>query len=375
MIMQKVLIMFGTRPEAIKMAPVVHELLRSSKVHTSVCVTGQHREMLDQVLKTFEIKPDYDLNIMEPGQDLNSITAKILVGTESIYRDFKPDMLLVHGDTTSALAGCLSAYHSKIHVGHVEAGLRTCNPYAPWPEEGNRKLIGAIANVHFAPTLNAANNLLLENVPKTAVHVTGNTVIDAIFWVKSKLETNSMLKNKLSKQFPMIDETRKMILVTAHRRENIGPGIENICRALHFLSQQYPDVDIVFPVHLNPKIKNIVHKSLDNRKNIYLLKPQEYIPFIYLLTKAHLILTDSGGLQEEAPSLQKPVLLMRNETERSEAIDSGTAKLVGSEFDGIISAVERLLNDQDDYNRMAQAFNPFGDGQAAKRIRMIIEGR
>lgn len=375
MTMQKILIMFGTRPEAIKMAPIVHELMGSAKICTRVCVTGQHKEMLDQVLKTFEIKPDYDLSIMEPGQELNSMTTKILTGTASVYKEFKPDMVLVHGDTTSALAGCLSAYHSKIQVGHIEAGLRTGKLYAPWPEEGNRKLIGSIANVHFAPTQNAANNLLAENVPKAAIHITGNTVVDAIFWVKSKLETNSMLERKLSKKFPMIDETRKMILVTAHRRENIGSGIENICKALDLLSQKYPTVDIIFPVHLNPKIQKTVFKSLGHRKNIYLIKPQEYIPFIYLMTKAYLILTDSGGLQEEAPSLQKPVLLMRNETERSEAIDAGTAKLVGSRSVNVLREVERLLNNLDDYNSMAQAINPFGDGQASKRIRTIIEER
>lgn len=365
--------MFGTRPEAIKMAPVVHELLKSSKICTRICVTGQHREMLDQVLETFEITPDYDLNVMEPGQNLNLITTKILTGTDAIYQDFQPDMLLVHGDTTSALAGCLSAYHHNIRVGHIEAGLRTGNIYAPWPEEGNRKLIGSLANVHFAPTLNSAANLLSENVPKTSIHITGNTVVDAILWVKSKIETDLILQHKLSEQFPMIDETRKMILVTAHRRENFGSGISNICGALELIAQKYPTVDIVFPVHLNPKVQKTVYKTLAHRKNIYLLKPQEYISFTYLLTKAHIILTDSGGLQEEAPSLQKPVLLMRNETERKEAIDAGTAKLVGANLNEIVYAVENLLNNQVEYNQMAQALNPFGDGLAASRIRNIIE--
>lgn len=368
----KVLTIFGTRPEAIKMAPVVHALEQNDQIESRVCVTAQHREMLDQVLSLFEIAPEYDLNIMKPGQSLSGITSRILTGLEAVLDEFQPDVVLVHGDTSTTLAGALAAYYKQIPVGHVEAGLRTGNIYSPWPEEGNRKLTGAITKYHFAPTDTSQLNLLNESIPAQNVFVTGNTVIDALFWVTNKIKTNAALNDDLSLQYPFLDEAKKLILVTGHRRESFGGGFERICEALRQIATDHPDAQIVYPVHLNPKVQEPVNRLLADMGNIHLIDPQDYLPFVYLMTKAHIILTDSGGIQEEAPSLGKPVLVMRETTERPEAVAAGTVKLVGTSVEKITAAVGELLSDPDVYSLMSQAHNPYGDGKASNRIATIL---
>lgn len=365
---KKVLSVFGTRPEAIKMAPLVHALAADQRFEAKVCVTAQHREMLDQVLSLFEITPDYDLNIMQAGQSLNDITTSILNGIKPVLEEFQPDVVLVHGDTATTFAAALAAYYQQIQVGHVEAGLRTGNIYSPWPEEGNRKLTTAIAQYHFAPTDNSQNNLLIENVPSGAISITGNTVIDALLWVRDKIEQNHQLKTELAAHYPMLDPAKKMVLVTGHRRESFGGGFERICESLRQIAQQHADVQIIYPVHLNPNVQEPVNRLLKGVGNIHLIEPQDYLPFVYLMTQATLILTDSGGIQEEAPSLGKPVLVMRETTERPEAVDAGTVKLVGTDVSVIVREVNSLLTDADAYQRMSQAHNPYGDGQACKRI-------
>ncbi|MDC7716132.1 UDP-N-acetylglucosamine 2-epimerase (non-hydrolyzing) [Vogesella sp. DC21W] len=369
----KVLTVFGTRPEAIKMAPLVHALAEADGIDSKVCVTAQHREMLDQVLALFEIKPDYDLNIMKPGQSLSQITSTILQGMEPVLADFKPDIVLVHGDTSTTLAASLAAFYARIKVGHVEAGLRTGNLYSPWPEEANRKLTGALAEWHFAPTDTSSQNLAKENIPASQVAITGNTVIDALLWVKAKLDSNVKFAEQFSQQFAFLDSSKRMVLVTGHRRESFGSGFENICSALAQLAADYPDVQIVYPVHLNPNVREPVNRILSGVDNVYLIEPQDYLPFVYLMDKAHIILTDSGGIQEEAPSLGKPVLVMRDTTERPEAVAAGTVKLVGTDQSNIISTVKQLLDNQQAYLSMSKAHNPYGDGKACQRIVEIIK--
>lgn len=362
----RVLTVFGTRPEAIKMAPVVKGLAAAENIDARVCVTGQHREMLDQVLALFQIKPDYDLDIMKPGQSLADVTSAVLRGLEAPLKDFEPDVVLVHGDTTTTLAASLAAYYSQTPVGHVEAGLRTGDIYAPWPEEINRKVAGAIAELHFAPTSRARANLLAEAVPEERIAITGNTVIDALLEISQRLEEDEDLSRNLAARFDLPDD-RRIILVTGHRRESFGDGFERICDALARLAER-SDVTIVYPVHLNPNVKGPVETHLGGLDAVRLLPPQDYLPFVYLMKRADIILTDSGGVQEEAPSLGKPVLVMRDTTERPEAIEAGTVRLVGSDSDRIVAETERLLDDPEAWRAMSQAHNPYGDGQATQRI-------
>lgn len=364
----KVLTVFGTRPEAIKMAPLVHALADDTDFEAKVCVTAQHREMLDQVLKLFEIAPDYDLNIMKPGQDLTDITCRILEGLKAVFADFQPDVVLVHGDTATTMATSLAAFYHRIPVGHVEAGLRTGNLYSPWPEEANRKIAGHLAMYHFAPTENSRQNLLKESIPDSHIFVTGNSVIDALLWVRDKVMSDQHMMEKLAANYPFIDPNKKMILVTGHRRESFGGGFERICHALAEIAQAHPDVQVVYPVHLNPNVSEPVKRILHNIDNIILISPQEYLPFVYLMNHAYLILTDSGGIQEEAPSLGKPVLVMRDTTERPEAVDAGTVRLVGTDTQKIVNEVNRLLTDDAEYHEMSRAHNPYGDGHACQRI-------
>ncbi|MER1975719.1 non-hydrolyzing UDP-N-acetylglucosamine 2-epimerase [Pseudocitrobacter faecalis] len=364
----KVLTVFGTRPEAIKMAPLVHALARDPHFEAKVCVTAQHREMLDQVLNLFSIVPDYDLNIMSPGQGLTEITCRILEGLKPVLESFKPDVVLVHGDTTTTAAASLAAFYQRIPVGHVEAGLRTGNLYSPWPEEANRTLTGHLAMYHFAPTETSRQNLLKENIADTRIFVTGNTVIDALFWVRDRVLNNETLRNELSRRYPFLANGKKMILVTGHRRESFGRGFEHICHALAEIAATHPDVQIVYPVHLNPNVSEPVNRILGHVKNVILIEPQDYLPFVWLMNHAWLILTDSGGIQEEAPSLGKPVLVMRDATERPEAIDAGTVRLVGTDSRRIVDEVSRLLHDENEYQAMSRAHNPYGDGQACERI-------
>ncbi|GHD97461.1 UDP-N-acetylglucosamine 2-epimerase [Pseudocitrobacter faecalis] len=364
----KVLCVFGTRPEAIKMAPLVHALARDPHFEAKVCVTAQHREMLDQVLNLFSIVPDYDLNIMSPGQGLTEITCRILEGLKPVLESFKPDVVLVHGDTTTTAAASLAAFYQRIPVGHVEAGLRTGNLYSPWPEEANRTLTGHLAMYHFAPTETSRQNLLKENIADTHIFVTGNTVIDALFWVRDRVLNNETLRNELSRRYPFLANGKKMILVTGHRRESFGRGFEHICHALAEIAATHPDVQIVYPVHLNPNVSEPVNRILGHVKNVILIEPQDYLPFVWLMNHAWLILTDSGGIQEEAPSLGKPVLVMRDATERPEAIDAGTVRLVGTDSRRIVDEVSRLLHDENEYQAMSRAHNPYGDGQACERI-------
>lgn len=364
----KVLMVFGTRPEAIKMAPLVHSLKADRYFETKVCVTAQHRQMLDQVLNLFEIEPDYDLNIMKPGQTLSEITANILVNIEKILKEFAPDVVLVHGDTSTTFASALAAYYQQIAIGHVEAGLRTGNIYSPWPEEANRKLTGALTRYHFAPTETAQNNLLAENIPNENVYVTGNTVIDALFWVSNKINQSPALATELAAQYPYLDSSKKLILVTGHRRESFGDGFERICQSLREIADTHADVEILYPVHLNPNVQEPVNRLLQNVPNIHLIAPQDYLPFVYLMTRAYIILTDSGGIQEEAPSLGKPVLVMRETTERPEAVVAGTVKMVGTDIQKITGEINTLLTNADAYNEMSRAHNPYGDGKACQRI-------
>lgn len=364
----KVLLVFGTRPEAIKMAPLVHALAADSRVDSKVCVTAQHREMLDQVLSLFDIVPDYDLNLMKNGQTLNDITARVLVEIKPVLQEFKPDVVLVHGDTTTTFAASLAAYYERIAVGHVEAGLRTGDIYSPWPEEANRKLTGALATYHFAPTSMSKDNLLHEGYDGKRIFVTGNTVIDALLMVKNKIEKDELLNEELSGKFPFLDSEKKLILVTGHRRESFGGGFERICEALSIIAKSHPNVQIVYPMHLNPNVREPVNRILGNVSNVILIEPQEYLPFIYLMMRAHIILTDSGGIQEEAPSLGKPVLVMRDTTERPEAVAAGTVKLVGTNVEKIVAGIKELLTNKKVYQSMSFSHNPYGDGCACHKI-------
>lgn len=365
--MKKILIVFGTRPEAIKMAPLVHAFQADDRFDEKVCVTAQHREMLDQVLELFEIKPDYDLNIMMADQTLNDLTTGILLGLKPVLEEFKPDVVLVHGDTTTTIAASLAAYYQQIKVGHIEAGLRTGNIYSPWPEEANRKLTSVIANYHFAPTAGSKDNLLREGISENEITVTGNTVIDALFWVREKLKHDQSLSGALFSSFSYLDPNKKLILITGHRRENFGSGFQRICEAISKIATN-PDVQVLYPVHLNPNVKEPVNRLLNNLDNVFLIEPQPYLPFCYLMDRAYIILTDSGGIQEEAPSLGKPVLVMREVTERPEAVDAGTVTLVGTDVSLIVSQVELLLKDSLQYQKMSKAHNPYGDGLACGRI-------
>lgn len=365
----KTLCVFGTRPEAIKMAPLAIQLAEDERFDAKVCVTGQHREMLDQVLDLFELKPDYDLNIMKPGQDLTDVTTGILQGLKSVLVEFNPDIVLVHGDTATTFAATLAAYYQQIPVGHVEAGLRTGNIYSPWPEEGNRKLTGTLTTLHFAPTATSKQNLLNEGISESSIEVTGNTVIDALLDVVAKLDSNQKLQQTFSEQFDFLNAQKKLILVTGHRRESFGGGFERICQALVDTAKAHPDIEILYPVHLNPNVREPVNRLLQGIDNVHLIEPLDYLPFVYLMNRAHIILTDSGGIQEEAPSLGKPVLVMRDTTERPEAVEAGTVKLVGTEVSAIRDNLETLLNDEQAYTAMSRAHNPYGDGQACRRIR------
>lgn len=368
----KVLIVFGTRPEAIKMAPVIKALTADPVFDAKVCVTAQHRQMLDQVLDLFSIQPDFDFNLMKSGQDLSDITSNVLLGMRKVFRQWLPDIVLVHGDTTTSLAASLSAYYAKIKVGHVEAGLRTFNKYAPWPEEMNRRLTGAITDIHFAPTGTARYNLLAEGIADNVIHITGNTVIDALLDVVQRLRNNDFLRSRFGARFDFVDPTKRLILVTGHRRENFGLGFENICHALSQIANR-GDVQIVYPMHLNPNVQEPVKRILTKVPNVILLEPLEYLPFIYLMDRSMFILTDSGGVQEEAPSLGKPVLVMRETSERPEAIEAGTVKLVGTDRNKIVLEANRLLDDMAAYENMSLAHNPYGDGFAALRIRDILK--
>lgn len=366
---KKVLLVFGTRPEAIKMAPLALKLKEQMvDFEVKVCVTGQHRQMLDQVLELFNLTPDFDLNLMKPGQTLSDITSGVLKGLEQVFAEWTPDVVLVHGDTATTFAASLAAYYHKIAVGHVEAGLRTGDIYSPWPEEANRKLTGALTTYHFAPTQSSYNNLVKENIDPKNITITGNTVIDALLTVKSKVETDQKIINQFEQQFDFLDSAKKLILVTGHRRENFGQGFLNICTALANIAKQYPDVQIVYPVHLNPNVQTPVNELLSGISNIYLIAPQDYLPFVYLMNRCYLILTDSGGIQEEAPSLGKPVLVMRDTTERPEAVEAGTVKLVGTDAALIQQSVIELLENTDLYQTMAAAHNPYGDGIASQQI-------
>ena len=378
--MKTIMLVFGTRPEAIKMAPLVKEFQkRPDTFKTIVCVTGQHRQMLDQVLQLFEITPDYDLNIMKQGQDLYDVTARVLVGMRDVLKDAQPDVVLVHGDTTTSTAAALAAFYQQILVGHVEAGLRTHNIYSPWPEEMNRQITGRIATYNFAPTPLSKANLLREAVAEESITVTGNTVIDALYWVVNKIKEdkalNDELKNLLSQagyDVTRLDGGKKLVLITGHRRENFGDGFINMCTAIRDLTQKYPDVDFVYPMHLNPNVRKPIHEvfgeNLENLGNMFFIEPLEYLSFVYLMEKSNIVLTDSGGIQEEAPGLGKPVLVMRDTTERPEALEAGTVKLVGTNYDKIVAEVSALLDDREHYDAMSKAVNPYGDGLACGRI-------
>jgi UDP-N-acetylglucosamine 2-epimerase (non-hydrolysing) len=368
----KVLSVFGTRPEAIKMAPVVKALAGDDAFEAKVCVTAQHRHMLDQVLELFDIRPDFDLDLMQSGQTLNDITSRILYGMHDVYEQWKPDLILVHGDTTTTLATGLSAYYAKIAVGHVEAGLRTANKYSPWPEEINRRLTGAIADLHFAPTERARDNLVAEGTNPESIHITGNTVIDALLDVAGRIQDDASLGDSLEKQFPFLDSAKRLILVTGHRRESFGSGFEEICRAIVDIARR-GDVQLVYPVHFNPKVQEPVMRILAHEQGVFLLEPLDYLSFVYLMRRSVLVLTDSGGIQEEAPSLGKPVLVMRDVTERPEVLEAGAAKLVGTNRYSIVREANRVLDNAVTSGNTAQAHNPFGDGKASERIHTILK--
>ena len=370
--MIKVLSIFGTRPEAIKMAPVVKALDSNPNIESLVCVTAQHREMLDQVLSLFEITPDYDLDIMKSGQSLTQASSRMLLALEPILEDCKPDLVLVHGDTSTTLCGAQAAFYQQIPIGHVESGLRTYNIYSPWPEEANRQLTSIITKLHFAPTKTAAQHLYDEHNNPEFIFVTGNTVVDALLDVKEKLENNASLRTSLQKQFSELDFTKRRVLITGHRRENFGDGFESICKAIQELAQNYPDYEFVYPVHLNPNVQEPVERLLRGLDNVKLIEPQDYLPFVYLMSTSHIILTDSGGIQEEAPSLGIPVLVMRETTERQEAVEAGTVKLVGTHHATIVAEVSNLIENEALYLKMSEAHNPYGDGQASQRIAKTI---
>ena len=372
------MLVFGTRPEAIKMAPLVKEFQKYPKeFETIVCVTGQHREMLDQVLHIFDIRPDYDLNIMKQGQDLYDVTTRVLMGMRDVLKESRPDLVLVHGDTTTSTASALAAFYQQIPVGHIEAGLRTHNIYSPWPEEMNRLLTGRIATYHFAPTLLSRQNLLQENVADEKITVTGNTVIDALYWVVQKIKENKTLarelENILAKSgytVSRLTQGKKLVLITGHRRENFGDGFISICKAIKSLSEKYPEVDFVYPMHLNPNVRKPIQEVFgeSQKANMFFIEPLEYLSFVYLMEKSAIVLTDSGGIQEEAPGLGKPVLVMRDTTERPEALEAGTVKLVGTDYDKIVNEVSGLLDSREYYEKMSKAFNPYGDGKACCKI-------
>lgn len=383
--MKKIMLVFGTRPEAIKMAPLVKEFQKHpDKFETIVAVTGQHRQMLDQVLDIFGIRPDYDLNIMKQGQDLYDVTARVLLGMRDVLKEARPDVVLVHGDTTTSTAAALAAFYRQIPVGHVEAGLRTHNIYSPWPEEMNRQITGRIAQYDFAPTPLSRSNLIAEGVADDKITVTGNTVIDALYWVVDKIRNtpslNDELKTELAKagyDTSRLSDGRKLVLVTGHRRENFGDGFISMCRAIKALTEKYPDVDFVYPMHLNPNVRKPIHEvfgeNLQGLGNMFFIEPLEYLSFVYLMEKSSIVLTDSGGIQEEAPGLGKPVLVMRDTTERPEALEAGTVKLVGTDFDMIVSQVSALIDDSAYYEKMSKAVNPYGDGHACERIVASLE--
>jgi UDP-N-acetylglucosamine 2-epimerase (non-hydrolysing) len=383
--MKKILSVFGTRPEAIKMAPVVKELEKhSDKFISRVCVTAQHRQMLDQVLDLFEIRPDYDLNIMKPGQDLFDVTCNVMQGLKKVLQKERPDFVLVHGDTTTTMAASLAAFYCRIPIGHVEAGLRTFKKLAPFPEEINRQVTGRVADFHFAPTETACQNLLTESVPENSIYITGNTVIDALLMVVNKVRESEMrakVEGNLINSFPSLLEVlapdlasggRRLVLVTGHRRENFGEGFESICHALKRIATEHPDVDIVYPVHLNPNVQEPVKRILAGVPSVHLIEPLDYLPFVYLVDRSYMIITDSGGLQEEAPSLGKPVIVMRETTERPEAVKAGTVRLVGTDEELIVKESKKLLNDSEEYSRMKFLKNPYGAGDSSKRIVQII---
>ena len=376
--MKCILLVFGTRPEAIKMAPLVKEFQKYPETFkTIVCVTGQHREMLDQVLRIFDIQPDYDLNIMKQGQDLYDVTARVLTGMREVLKETQPDIVLVHGDTTTSTAAALAAFYQQIPVGHVEAGLRTHNIYSPWPEEMNRQITGRIATYHFAPTSLSKDNLLQEGVSEERIIVTGNTVIDALYMVVEKIKNDGILSCELEKvlkasgyDIGRLSDGRKLVLITGHRRENFGDGFISMCKAIKSLSEKYPEVDFVYPMHLNPNVRKPIYEVFgeSQRANLFFIEPLEYLSFVYLMEKSAIVLTDSGGIQEEAPGLGKPVLVMRDTTERPEALEAGTVKLVGTDYDKILNEVSGLLDNQEYYEKMSKAVNPYGDGKACSRI-------
>lgn len=382
--MKTILVVFGTRPEAIKMAPLVKELQKFPNVlHTLVCVTGQHREMLDQVLEIFRITPNFDLNIMKQGQDLYDVTARVLMGMRDVLNEVQPDVVLVHGDTTTSTAAALAAFYQQIPVGHVEAGLRTHNIYSPWPEEMNRQLTGCIATYHFAPTTLSRENLLKENVDGDKITVTGNTVIDALHWVVNRIKSDEQLCEDIKERVcragydaGRLSEGKRLILITGHRRENFGKGFISLCSAIKDLTLKYPEVDFVYPMHLNPNVRQPIHQvfgeNLHNLGNMFFIEPLEYLSFVYLMERSYIVLTDSGGIQEEAPGLGKPVLVMRDTTERPEALDAGTVKLVGTGYHAIVNNVSLLLDDEKEYKRMSLAVNPYGDGHACERIVNVL---
>lgn len=378
--MKKIMLVFGTRPEAIKMAPLVKEFQKHPDIFkTIVCVTGQHRQMLDQVLDLFDITPNYDLNIMKQGQDLYDVTARVLIGMREVLSEAKPDVVLVHGDTTTSTAAALAAFYQQISVGHVEAGLRTNNIYSPWPEEMNRQITGRIAKYNFVPTTLSRENLIKENVADEKITVTGNTVIDALYFVVEKIKNNPNLENRLNKELKNVgydvdrlSNGKKLVLITGHRRENFGGGFISMCKAIKTLTEKYPNVDFVYPMHLNPNVRKPIHKvfgdDLKSIGNMFFIEPLEYLSFVYLMEKSNIVLTDSGGIQEEAPGLGKPVLVMRDTTERPEALSAGTVKLVGTNFDKIVNEVSALLYDSQYYEDMSKSINPYGDGKASGRI-------
>ena len=378
--MKTIMLVFGTRPEAIKMCPLVKEFQKyTEQFKTIVCVTGQHREMLDQVLTIFDIKPDYDLNIMRQGQDLYDVTARVLTGMRDVLKEVKPDVVLVHGDTTTSTVAALAAFYQQIPVGHVEAGLRTHNIYSPWPEEMNRLLTGRLATYHFSPTPLSRNNLIKESVDDRNIIITGNTVIDALYWVVDKIKNNKELDNELEDilskagyDVNRLNNGKKLVLITGHRRENFGDGFINMCTAIKDLTVKYPDLDFVYPMHLNPNVRKPIHEvfgeNLSGLKNMFFIEPLEYLSFVYLMEKSSIVLTDSGGIQEEAPGLGKPVLVMRDTTERPEALDAGTVKLVGTDYNKIVNEVSSLIDDKAAYEKMSKAVNPYGDGLACGRI-------
>lgn len=383
--MKKIMLVFGTRPEAIKMAPLVKEFQKYPETfQTIVCVTGQHREMLDQVLHLFDIKPDYDLNIMKQGQDLYDVTSRVLLGMRDVLKETNPDIVLVHGDTTTSTASALAAFYQQIPVGHVEAGLRTHDVYSPWPEEMNRLITGRIATYHFSPTVLSKQNLLSEGISEEAIIVTGNTVIDALYMVVDKIKSNKQLGEELETllresgyDINRLNGTRKLVLITGHRRENFGEGFISMCRAIKALTEKYPNVDFVYPMHLNPNVRKPIHEvfgeDLSDLDNMFFIEPLEYLSFVYLMEKSTIVLTDSGGIQEEAPGLGKPVLVMRDTTERPEALEAGTVKLVGTDYDKIVNEVSALLDDREYYDKMSKAVNPYGDGLACGRMYFFLK--